>query len=162
MAATMAGCAPPLKGGAQATMQDHAGQRLDLHIRHARALRLGKAADLGLGETDVLHVARGDLLHRGRDFGRREAEGGRVVAVEPARQIADGGIATGRDVGQNGLHRGAHLGIIRRAFRLGLAALEPGDRHGSLMHTFAREVRTNPRSLARCFGLGQSGKHAGP
>jgi hypothetical protein len=53
--------------------------------------------------------------------------------VELHRQVAHGCVATGGNIGKDAFDRGADLGVIRSPFRLGLAALEPGDRHGSLV-----------------------------
>jgi hypothetical protein len=109
--------------------QNHPRQGLHLDIGHACALGFGKAANLGLCETDILHIARGDLLHRGFDFRSGQAERGRVVTVEFGRQIPHRRIATRLDICQHGFHRCAGFRIICGPFRVGLSAFEPCNRH---------------------------------
>jgi len=49
--------------------QDHAGISLHFHVAHRVALDLRKVADLALGKSDVLDLARRQLLARRLDLG---------------------------------------------------------------------------------------------
>ena len=138
-----------------AMAQNDAGQGFHLDIRHRGALRLGKAADLGLGETDILHVACADLLHRRRDLGRAQPKLGRVVLVEPHRQVAHRGIAARLDIGQHLFHGGAHARVILGPLAFGLAALEIGYGHRRLLMG-----RKGPRSVQPAKGMQDAfGRH---
>jgi hypothetical protein len=114
-----------------AVAKKDAGQGFHLDIGHRRALRLRKAADLGLRETDILHVTGCNLLHRRLDLRSGQAKGWRVIAVEPYRQVAHSGIAAPVDIGQHRFDRGAGFRIIGGPFRIGFSVLQPGYCHVS-------------------------------
>ena len=81
--------------------KDDARQGLDFDVAQRSALRLGKLAHLFLGELDVRHVARRDLVHRRFDLGGGKAKGGGRVIVELLRQLAHRKIAAGLDIRQD-------------------------------------------------------------
>ena len=92
--------------------EDDPGERLNLDIGHRGALRLGKAADLGLCEVDIGHVSRRHLVHRRVDLGLCQPERRRRKLVELFRQIAHSRIAPRLDILQRGLHDGADFGVV--------------------------------------------------
>ena len=99
--------------------EQHARERLDLDVRHRRALRLGEAPDLGLGELDVFHVAVAHLL----------AEACGFVVVEPGGHFADCVVATGLDVSKRGLDAGAHFRVVFGLLGFRLGTLQVVNRH---------------------------------
>ena len=83
--------------------QDHARQGFDLHVAQRVALVLGEGADLGLGEGDVGDVLLAERRDAGLDLVGREPVVVAVPPVEADGQLAHGGVAPGRDVGQDPL-----------------------------------------------------------
>ena len=124
--------------------EDDAGQRLDLDILHAGALRLGKAAHLRLRETDVLEIALRHLCDRLLDLGRREAETRRRPVVEFLAQIADGIVAARFHAVEDALDGLAHLGVGLFDRARVHAAFEIVGHRGSLLSA-ARRARTKFR-----------------
>ncbi len=126
--------------------QDHAGQGLDLELGHRRLLLFGEVAHLGLCEGDVLEVLPAELGHRGVDLGLRQAEIRAVPAVELARQLANGVIATLFDVREDGLHGLANLPVRLGALLDRFPLLEP-PRHSSSpsAQAFATLSHVGPR-----------------
>ena len=94
--------------------EGNAGQRLDLDIRHAVALRLGEAAHLCLGEFDVLDHLGWQAVDQRLNFRARKAERFRRPFVEFLRDFPHRLIPTRNDVGQDALN-----GLAHRAIRLG-------------------------------------------
>ena len=88
-----------------------AGQSLDLEIMHAVALLLRKVAHLRLGKFDILEVALRHLRDGVLDLLRAEAEILRRPVVEFLRQVGHRRILTRVDIGEDALHRFAHLGV---------------------------------------------------
>ena len=99
-----------------AMAEHHAGQGLDLDVADRSALRLGEAADLGLGEADVVEVAPGEPRQAGFDLRLGQPVIVAVPAVELDRQVADRLVAALGDVGENGLDGAADLrvGLVGR------------------------------------------------
>ena len=95
-------------------------------------LLLREVPDLRLREPDVVEVALGDLADGPLDLAVAELEGGRRPLVELLRQRAHGGIALGLDLGEDRLHRLAHLGVGRLDGAGIHAAFEMAS-HGSLL-----------------------------
>ena len=62
--------------------QNNARQRFNLNIGHAGSLLLGKAADLGLGKFNILHIAGGYFIHRRFNLACRQAKVFRRVIVK--------------------------------------------------------------------------------
>ena len=121
------------------------GKGFHLDIGHRGALGLGEAADLRLGETDVVHIAGRDLLHGSFDFRGAEAEVFRFVAVEFRREFADGGVAARLDVGKGCFDGGTGAGVILGAFGLGFGTFQVFNGHITSLSAFAR---TSPASVA--------------
>ena len=130
--------------------EHHARQCLDLEVPQRRALRQRKAADLRLRELDVGLDAGGQLAHAGIDLGRAQPERGRAPAVELLRVLAHGGVATRGDVGDDALHRAAHLGLLLGLLRRRLAGLQVADHPCS----YSSEPLSAPSMSARINGIG--------
>ena len=64
--------------------EENSGEGFDFYVGHCGALGCGEAANLGLGEADVVHVAGGDSGYCGVDCRKGQAEGGRVVVYRGA------------------------------------------------------------------------------
>ncbi len=109
--------------------QNHAGQRFNFDVGHRGALGFGKGADLRLGEFDVVHIARADLLHGRVNFGLCEAEAWRFISVKFGRQVANGGVTARFDVFQRRLDDSADACVIFGPFAFRLAGFEVGDGH---------------------------------
>ena len=112
-----------------AVAEDHARDRLHLHVGHRVALDLGEVADLGLGELDVLPDVGGHGSDQRVDLRRRQAEAFRRPVVELRRKGAHRRVAPGLDVGEDILDGAADsvvLGpLVLGAFRL---LQDPGHR----------------------------------
>jgi len=115
-----------------------AGKGFDLDIAQGVLLRLGEAADLGLGELDVGDDLVGQTVDQGLDLIGAEAEGGGFPFVEFRRQFADGRITSCGDVFEDGFDGLADLAVGLGFFRLGCALLECPDHLGVLRLDVAR------------------------
>ena len=78
-----------------------ARERLDLEVRHRRALGLGERPHLLLAERDVVEHLGRDALEARRDLVGVEPEGLRLPAVETGRVAPDGGVSVRRDGGDD-------------------------------------------------------------
>jgi hypothetical protein len=78
--------------------ENHARKGLNLNIAHRVLLSLGKIANLGLSELDIVHVPGGDLVHQRRDLAVRQPEARRRVAVEFPRKFPNRSITAIFDV----------------------------------------------------------------
>jgi hypothetical protein len=108
--------------------EHHPGQGLDLDVLQAVALDLGKAANLLLGEADVLDLAGRQPLHGRLDLCLGQPEVGRVPLVELAGVLAYCGVAALFDPGQDAFDGLSDLDIGLREGRGILAAFEVSDR----------------------------------
>ena len=78
--------------------KDHAGEGLDLDIKHGVPLCLGEVANLGLSEFKIRHFLRGDLCDDLFDLGVREAVCLAVISVKLVGQLTHGHITACLDV----------------------------------------------------------------
>jgi hypothetical protein len=109
--------------------QHHARQGLDLEVPERGALVLREAADLRLGEADVVQLALRELAQAGLDLLVGQAEVGAVPLVELDRQFAHRLIAARLDVGQDRLDRAAHrLVVLGRRHRIAALLQHPCHR----------------------------------
>ena len=115
--------------GDRAVPEDDARKGLDLDVRDRRALNLGEAADLRLGEADVGEVGLGDISNQARDLVGSQAEARTVVVIEALRVVADSGVATRLDVGEDALDGRPNADVLLAAARRGKAALKVFDCH---------------------------------
>ena len=105
----------------------NAGQRLHLDVAQCGALHLGKAADLRLGELDVLDHLRRQAIDQRLNFCGGQAEILRLPLVELHGQLAHCRIAASHDVIEDRLDRLAHLTVGRELLLVGSAPLEITD-----------------------------------
>ena len=91
--------------------ENDSGQRLDFDIFHRLPLDLGKVADLVLREFDVVDRLRRHLGDEGADLVNAEPEACRRPFVEALRELAHCHIAALLHIGDDRLHRAAHLRV---------------------------------------------------
>ena len=117
-------------------MAEHdAGQGLDLEVEHGVALLLREIPDLRLREFDVLDIPLRHLRDGALDLGGREVEILRRPLVEFLRQFADRGVLPFLDLGEDGFHGLAYLGVggldrarVHSAFQIASHGLSSGYR----------------------------------
>ena len=124
--------------------EDHARDRLDLHVGHRVALDPGEVADLGLGELDVLPDVGGYRRDQPLDLVGRQAKTLRRPVVELLGKRADRLVAPGFDVGEDVLDRPADS-VVLGPLVLGAPRLlqDPGHRS----YLIAIGLRGEPTAL---------------
>ena len=105
---------------------DQAGDDLDLGVQHRRLLRLGEAAHVVMREADIVAEALGHLLGGGGNLVGGDDDLA-LPFVELCGVVPGLGVATGLDLVEDALHRGAHIGFAGGGGLLRL--LEISDRH---------------------------------
>ena len=129
-------------------MAEHdAGQRFHFQVVHGVFLLLREIAHLGLREFDILEVALAHLRDGALDLGRRQAEILRRPVVEFLRQVGDRGVLARVDVGENVLHRFAHLGVGGLDRTRVHSALEPTGHGYSSIHTAVVPAKAGTQHL---------------
>ena len=97
--------------------QPNAGQRFHFDIDQGGPLRLGEAADLRLGEFNVVDDLPRQAVHQGRNFIRAQPERFRLPFVEPGGQFAHRRVAALRNIVEYRFHRSADLAVGRLLLR---------------------------------------------
>jgi hypothetical protein len=108
--------------------EGHARQGGDLDVLERVLLRLRKAADLRLGERDVVDRLLGDAGDKGIDLGLAQAKAGRVPPIESFGVRAHRLVAARLNIGKDAAHGLAHL-LAGGGDRLGFLPAFQIDRH---------------------------------
>jgi hypothetical protein len=110
--------------------EDDPGQSLDLDILQRGALDLGEITDLRLSKFDIVNGLRRNFGNERLDLSGAQTKARRRPFVEAFRQRAHCSIAALCDIGEDGLHYAADLGV-RFFLRTGERSVLDVSRHVS-------------------------------
>ncbi|MCY1308908.1 hypothetical protein D9M70_589510 [compost metagenome] len=120
--------------------EHHAREGFDFDVVHRVLLHLGEAADLRLGEADIVEGLLRQAGNAGVDLLLGEAEAFRRPLVELPGVLAHRRIAALFDIREDAFDGGAHLRLVAGLGLGRLALLEVLD-HGSFLNAASGGVR---------------------